>query len=770
MRYFDEPEDGAVQSGPVVQWEINATSDANLSFGTGAAVQAVTNVSGSPLGSGTASGTAGPDRVTSGSGVNGVQVLEFVRANSDFIALGNALNFLRLTDGWWLDDMLLVPSLSQIQRLYSHPSSVAGLAIVTQILTTGQWRHLIRRVDSDSAVTITSDRCRFVAGRAYYAATGFNPLNGLAFFQNNDDFEVVQAGGFASGPGFFEDAAAAAAPQIGRYTSNPGGFKCARMRIGTGGCPDDFREARREILEAQFALARKKLYFDVPKRLRKDWVYQQEGGVSNEDIVITGGVSYGPDTDILLRLVDSVDLTTEGLALTNVATASGGRFTITLPAENVPVGDWVAEIRKSTDTALDAVMNTGNRIGVADRPLLIGDSWMRKAFGKDGRGVFGTTYASPDWPIALSKNQGGIAGMLRRLTYQGFVGITRTLFDSNNNTGTNEEKVGALNEDAGGNGGAVFCLVYHALTGEPVAPLFNAIGNSPGRYWKPGGQNYVFLAASIEQPGGPGWIGIPAMAWEGGRSECTGAEGARTAAEMIADMQEVFANIRAKTENPSLPIGVGIFGPIGANLIAGETQAEKDARVDEYRQATLRLIDNEPNVFVWSTSLDCDLHWDRSGSPDGLHLNPREYSLKTMPRAARNLAYALGKAGVTHGAAGPKVSGGHAAAGSNSFYLEVVHDGGTTLVDSNDDPAGDGVTIFGDTMMVDDAARGITMVSLVDGEIRIDVDGPPLVAGQEGFPRAWAGCEPDKTNVVRDDTALRVPLQPTRTGFKITVA
>lgn len=770
MRYFDEPEDDVVQTAPVVQWEMNATNDANLSFGTGSAVQTANNVSGSALGNATASGTSGPDRVTGGSGVNGVQVLEFSRTNSDQLTLQSALGFLRNTDGFWLDDMIVIPNLTLIQRIYSHPAAVSGLSILVQVLTTGQWRVLVKRVNTDTAVAVTSDLCRFVAGRPYYGAVGINPVNGLFLFQNNDAIEVVQGSGWASGPGYFEDAAAAAAPVIGRYDGNPGGFKCARMRIGTGGFPQEFREARREILEAQFALARKKLYFDVPSRLRKDWVYQQEDGVANEPVVITGGVSYGPDTDILLRLVSSVDFTTEALALTNVVTASGGRFTITLPGEDVPVGDWVPAIRKSTDTALDEVVDTGNRIGVADRPLIFGDSWMRKAFGKDGRGTFGTTYASPDWPITLTRNQGGIAGMLRRYTYEGFVGITRTIDDAQNNSGTNEARVGALNADAGGNGGSVLCLEYHALTGEPLAPLFNAIGNSPVRYWKPGGQNYAFLAGGLEQPGGPGWAGIPAAAWDGGRSECTGAEGTRTAAEMIADLQEVFANLRTQTGNPNLPIGVAIFGPLGANLVVGEDQAAKDARVDEYRQATLWVIDNEPNVFVWSTSLDCDLHWDRPGSPDKLHLNPKEYSLKTMPRGARNLAFALGKAGVTHGAAGPRVSGGHAAAGSNRFYLEVVHDGGTTLVDSNDDPAGVGITIFGDTMMVDDTARAITLVSLVDGKIRIDVDGVPLLAGQEGFPRAWSGCEPDKTNIVRDDTALRVPLQPTRTGFKIVVA
>lgn len=742
---------GAASSQPAatMAFEYNPTSDANLTL-VGNAVSSATDMTGNSRAATNGSANR-PDRLVAG--INGVNVFDFDGANNETLNVQNALSVFNNVPAIGMDGVILIPSFAATYNVLKIFASVTtNNRFTVQILTSGKIRVSTRRIGADTTVN-TDSAFSLNAGVQSYMSVQVDYVLGTVRFQIDDNIATVAINGaqtWSNGLGFTENVNSTTAPIFGRVS---GGAvlngKVGSLRAWTGRLTEAQFATQRAAMMAQFDTPQKTLAIVNPasNSLLRDKVFPSVGGFA-DGIPITVNVLTGPDVDVTYRLLNQLTGAV-GVSTTTLGTTVGG--TLSTVINDAPAGAWFAEVRASGQPDYEAVLGT-NRIGVGLVGAHTGQSWERKPGGDDGRYA---PYASPAWPITLTQNQTGPVTIHQRFTREGYFIPTQGLRTTQNNTGTNEAQLPdtPLNFGSGGNGLTVFCLELSQLAGGiPISPVWVPIGSSPLAIWLPGGIGYEYMNTSLTQTNGPQWEELQYVSWNGGQTDAaTGVSGAT----MKTTMETVFANYRAMTGNPNLPILVAILGPIGTNLATNEA-------ANGVRQAQLEVIDNDPNTFIYCSTLDLIL-----GS-DNLHLQTDQWVIQ-MTRAAWNIAYYVYGFG-THGAAGPKISGGSAAPGGNSATYTVTHDGGTTLKDSSGSTSGTGLTQFGSTVQVNGIDRNIVTIGLNAGTIVVTFDGDALIAGDVVGIRHQYGANPSNVNCVLDDTVNSVVLQPTRGWFTVTAA
>jgi hypothetical protein len=679
------------------------------------------------------------------------------------------------------------PQISSI--LYSQKTSVGTTVnrFIALINAEGLLRAGAARLSSDPQISSSAVFCKITQGAKHYIRIECNYMTGRFKFQVDgltEEVEIFTGGvpGWNSGLGNIETNDSSADPEFFRVSiaGNLGNIRVGNYRVYTGPLTPSLVQAQRANMDAIFGLNFQTVGEDVISPNWRDHVYEAIGGLGSGieiDVIVTSG----PDSVVQGRLVDALTPTTvcPGFDWADRVTTFGGRGTFTF--NSVPAGDWVLELRKLGENQGDAYRST-NRITVADRFLMIGQSPMSKAWAADGRT---NPFASTTWPVTLTKDQQGPITKHRRNSGFGWFSVSRSHLNSFNNSPTGEPTpIGAasgnrhLQGGVGGNAMAVLQLEYEAITSRLMASICYSIGGSPVRDWIKAG-TYPWGVQAVE---GPNWTSMIQTIYLSGNTSfktrgCLYFGGEDEALDGISGtlIKEHYKQVRLQLVQESgyssFVMWLSLLGP----LAQGQGTDDDSTAI---RTAQMELCEDFPNEFKLAHN-PCDC----PHMGDNLHISANDRANKMMPRTARQMARHYFPGSAAFGAAGPRIVSGKCIAGTNLLELTVAHDGGTTLQDKLDSTTGTNLSQFGLIVMNNGIERNITASALLSGKIRLTFDGPTAVLGTEVWARhqngrqyggiyggplnstVWSGTG----NIVFDNTALKVPLQPTKGWFKSTV-
>lgn len=248
---------------PVTVLRYDPTSDANLTL-SGASVQGAVDMSGNGRNA-SASGVAGPDRVTGASGINNVQCFDFVGANNDSLTVTNALNAFNGVSRIAVMAVLEIPAFTLPNILFNVFSSVSGNRLSASLAqTTGYLQVSTKRRNSDTALTTASTICP-TAGTRAFVALSVDYLRGEFTFQVDDAIQIIRpAAIWSSGRGRTENVNSSAAPLFGRAGSSIITGKIGGFRVDTGAISQDAITAQRMEWRSVFDTGLKKLAFIEP--------------------------------------------------------------------------------------------------------------------------------------------------------------------------------------------------------------------------------------------------------------------------------------------------------------------------------------------------------------------------------------------------------------------------------------------------------------------------------------------------------------------------
>lgn len=238
-------------SSHTILWQWDPTSDANLTL-SGASVQQCNDMSGNSRNA-TASGTAGPDRVTGGSGINNVNVLQFIGANNDALTFQNALSMLNGADCVGIDGIVQPTSLSGGGLLHQVIASVSGNRFGTSFLSTGVLHVSTKRVQADTQVNVDSVTAILSTSYASYFHIQVDLAEPRARFIVDDAIDSVSFSPWASGAGPFENLNSATAPTFGRVGSTKLNALVGPLRLWRGFMTVADAVAQRLTWQATFA-------------------------------------------------------------------------------------------------------------------------------------------------------------------------------------------------------------------------------------------------------------------------------------------------------------------------------------------------------------------------------------------------------------------------------------------------------------------------------------------------------------------------------------
>lgn len=466
---------------------------------------------------------------------------------------------------------------------------------------------------------------------------------------------------------------------------------------------------------------------DPPQLLHRIYQRAPAGGYTKS---FTVNVVDGGDADIEAQIVRATD-GGEEKGFTKVGTTVGGTgmFPVAFPD-----GSHFVRFRKAGQSGARAVQSI-NRIGVGDNELMIGQSGMRN---------FSTTVGAP-YPVALPLPTSSEIHNLRRYSGHGYFDPTQRIKPGKLGPGTEEPTVGPTNARTGGNGLLIYLKEAQATRGYPVGTYFFPVGGSNLDSWKPGGASFEAMAAALDAPRGPGWD-FARLHIFGGEDNAIRKD---SRARVTTLYEQIIAAIRARAGNPRLPVHISIIGPLN-------TRGSTDASSEEVRQAQLALPGVQPGVQVALNKLDQPL------SDNFAH----NTAVQHEQQARRWLQNVLAFDGLArHGCQGPRGVKATIAEGSDEIVIEVVHDGGRTLLDRSGNSDGTGLSAF--DILKNGQPLAPTTARLDSGKVRLGYTG---LAARRGDVVSWRymhGERPDIANVVYDETSPRgdprgCPMQPSR--------
>lgn len=640
----------------VVAFEFDPTSDTNLPGIAGAdnsTVAAATDMTGNGRTGNAPSTNAGPNRKIDG--VNSENVFDFLIANLDSLLVSNGTTFSSDQQAIGMDGVFEFhdfAAIYQILRVYT--ASVLANRFTVQVTTTGNPRVVIRRNSGDSNTTITSNLV-LTEDIASYLAVQVDYVNRTVLFMLDDSSETLALGGAAAKT---ETGVSSAAPVIGRTPSSSTAMNAyvGNIRCWTGLMTTEQLVARRATMQARFNTPLRSLSVDSKPAAERNAILRSDGG--NRNHTKTGIVLSGADANIYGRLLDI----TTGTPATGwetpllVGSSSSGVWSATF---DTPPGSWYAEVRKSGERDVDAVMDRDDILGVGFVALRLGNSIEQKQYSEP---------ASP-YPQTVFPSAGDDLRD-RRWSGFGYFNLAQRLELSVLGPGTGEPLVPQTSFEVGGNGGKQFGNSMRDVQGDGIPSLAVVVTTGGTKFTDhlPGGAAYINSVTYLDDANGPGYD-WDCLSMAIGTVEIN--EGV-SAATFRANMEDFFTTWRdLSTDGNDLvcyytPPGWLQFGPTTTpnfRIIVGEAW-------DFLDDHDAGVLGPEGAFLGWT---DHDIK-----RTDGAHL-PKVNNGRTQRRFAQNIAFRQFAA--THGARGPKLTSVSGSNGGSTVVGTFTHDGpgGTTL-------------------------------------------------------------------------------------------
>lgn len=208
-----------------------------------------------------------------------------------------------------------------------------------------------------------------------------------------------------------------------------------------------------------------------------------------------------------------------------------------------------------------------------------------------------------------------------------------------------------------------------------------------------------------------------------------------------ADMVELLDRFRTDLGNATLPMFLCQIGP---HVVK---EGFDDAAYTAIRSAQNELDDGQ-NFFMTATEMDLPQ------KSDGIHYSTAGLNVIGQ-RVANGILYYYGKSTYYRG---PYIASARFADTTKQVVdVEITHRGGSDITPATD--------ITGFTVVAGD--QEVTVSSTV----QLDADTVRLTLSEaltaDGYVRYLYGLVPDNTNVVKDNTALALPLEPTTNDIAI---
>jgi hypothetical protein len=759
----------------------DATADGNLAL-SGPSITSFLDLTGN--GRTASQGTGAFQAIRTAAAINGRNAGTF--DGNDTYAVANATLAYGNVPAIGCYGVLLKSSFPDTEVVFRIESGTLNVALfVLQILGSRKLRLTTRRLGSDDAKSQDSARPLNAAAaiQSFFAAQCRYDIGEIHF--RIDDFEetypvqTIGVPGWQSTLGNTEDAEALSAPSFSGASASWGVFG-SWTGVKTAAQIEQMRIE--EYL--RFATPLHKLRWTAASPIARNRSRKEIAGV-RDGIPVAGSVSYGPDADVSVRLVSALDVIdnvaspAEGVPLTGIGAAVDRAWSSNV--DGLPIGHWYRAARIQGDNVWDEVIDTANLVSVTKVYFAIGQSPERKIWGMDGRWATQAGGIGNDVGVTVPLPGAGTTLFGRRFSRDGYFDPT-AIRDGSSNAGRTGEQPeasfvngGPGGQDWGGNGLAVFLALYYARRGHAPLVVARAVGGSPVLDWvKAGtypwgtvasdGPNWTAMADAVTQAGAPQWEMSGAF-WSGGEAEANDpalAGAGTTNAAVKNHLRQVIAQLRAEAGNPTLPVWISI--------LVRTTAAFSDDSADDVIDAQLEMIDTDADVHLSHNPRDLDIE-----AGDTQHIKRQDYANFTVPRREQNVARVETPMTESHGATGPKVTSATFTVGTRKVLLNVAHDGGTTLKGSPGsrlttdrltlgDAAAAGLSQFGPSIWLDGVAHPLTAAYLETGKVALEYSAvaPAITSGMVFGFKHQRGRAPSNTMVVHDDSALAVPLQPSR--------